>query len=185
MLKVVTAFLSGLSKKEKQVFYIAAIFVSLAFIGRVAVAPILGRAKEFNKKIVTQTSFTGKNLRVLEYKNKIHAEGKAYSEYFVKMDLTQDEFIADFLSEVETLAKASGGALVNINPVTVEENNEYQVFNITVEYAGTKRDLLDFVYSIEDSKKLIRVSAFDISVKNRDKYKVKCTLKVIKLIVAG
>ena len=43
-------------QKEKQIFYLAAVFVGLALVDRVVIAPVMRTSKELNEKIIEDLS---------------------------------------------------------------------------------------------------------------------------------
>jgi len=184
MMSVIKAFFSGLSTKEKQVLYAASFLVCLALVDRLMIAPICSECRMLDEKISTQTKLIEKNIRILQYKDRMIDEDAAYGDYYIGEGLTQEELIALFLSEVEGMAKSSGVALVNINPVSSEEKKDYHEYSLTVECTGTMRDMLDFFYAIENAEKPLRIFSFEIAVKDREDYRVKCTVTILKLIIA-
>jgi Tfp pilus assembly protein PilO len=183
MQKVLKAFISGLSQKEKMVLYVACVAVGLAIFDRLLLGPIMKETKNIEERIQAQITNTKKNLTILQYKDKIINEDDAYNIFYTKKGLSQDELIAVFLSEVEVLAKASGIALTNINPVMTEEKKGFVQYSLTIECAGNMKNILDFIYGIENSKKPIRVVSYEISPKTRETYDVKCTITVIKMML--
>jgi Tfp pilus assembly protein PilO len=184
MIKIVKAFFSGLSKKERQILYIAAGFIVLALFDRMIIGPISKESKHLDEKIESQIKLTKKNIRILEYKDRILDDDEAYGDYYVSEDATQEELIASFLSEIEQMAKLTGITLTNINPVSTEEKNDYMLFQLTIECSGNMRNMLDFFYSISTAKKPIRLSSIELSAKKRETYEAKCIVTVEKLIIS-
>ena len=84
---------------------------------------------------------------------------------------------------MEKLAKSSNVALTNINPVYSELKKGFIRSTLSIECSGKMEALTDFIYSIEDSQKPMRVASFEISPKNRDDYEAKCALTVEKIII--
>jgi len=183
MLNVVKAFFSGLSPKEKRMVYITGLVLGLTIFDRLIIGPIGGESRMLDEKIDVRTKQIEKNIRILEYKGKILQDDAAYGSYYAKEGLTQEEMIASFLGEVEEIAKESGAVLSNINPVSVEQKEGYSEFSLTVECVGSMKNMLDFFYSIDNSRRPLRMISFEMSVKNREDYQVKCTLTVLKLII--
>lgn len=180
---IVGAFISGLSEKERKMLYGACAFVCLAIFDRLVLGPLSHEAKMIEERIESQKILIKKNLLILQYKDKILNEDAAYSKYFTKKGLTQEELIASFLSEVEELADASGVSLANINPVTTEEKTGYMEYSLVIECFGLMDNLSDFMHRIDNSKKPIRIFAFDISPKKRATYEVNCVITVVKVIL--
>ncbi|MDD4957074.1 MAG: type 4a pilus biogenesis protein PilO [Candidatus Omnitrophica bacterium] len=184
LLEVLKAFFSGLSEKEKKVMYVTAFIVFVALFDRIIIGPFSAESDRLTEKINNQVALTSKNIKLLQYKDRILAEDVARKDFYIPSGQAQEELIASFLSEVEGVAKTSGIAISNINTVTVSEKEGYKEFSLIIECSGKMRDMLDFFYGIDNSPKPLRMASFDMSVKNRDDYEVKCTVTVIKLIVS-
>ncbi len=183
MANMLKAFISGLSPKEKKILYIAGGLVCLALFDRLVVGPISRESNLLEERIDSQTKLIEKNLMILQYKDKIIGEDELHGDFYANLDSTQDQRTAFFLSEVEKLAKSSNVALTNINPVYSELKKGFIRSTLSIECSGKMEALTDFIYSIEDSQKPMRVASFEISPKNRDDYEAKCALTVEKIII--
>ncbi|MDD4294507.1 MAG: hypothetical protein PHP69_03215 [Candidatus Omnitrophica bacterium] len=177
------AFFSGLSDKEKKILYIAMSFVFLAMLDRLIFSPIADLSRNIEDRISSQTDSIKKNFAVLRYKNKILQEEEEYSIFFISDESTHEELVAEFLSDVESLAQKSGIQLTNINPVNVQENTDSLQYDLLLECNGEMNKLVDFVYSIDASDKPIRVVACQLIPKDRREYSVKAMITVVKILV--
>ncbi|MBF0253423.1 MAG: hypothetical protein HQL29_06380 [Candidatus Omnitrophica bacterium] len=178
-----TAFFSGLSDKEKKVFYAACIIVCLALFDRMIIGPIAQETAAIQDRINSQTGLIKKNLLILGYKDKILKKYEDYNKYFSDKALTQEERIAVILNDVEGLADTSGIALTNINPVKTDETSANLEYKLTVECLGTMASFMDFIYNIDKSESLMRVQSFTLTPKDRETYEVKSKIVIEKLIV--
>ncbi len=179
----IKAFFSGLSPQEKKVLYIASGFVFLALFDRLIFSPLLDEAHHIEERIKRESNLIKKNLLILEYRDKIMQEKEAYRPLFTDKELTHEELIAQFLREIEELAKESTISLSNINPVNLEEKKGYVEYSLTIECAGNMKDFLNFIYAVENAKKPIRIISYEISPKNREAYDVVSALTIVKLIL--
>jgi len=182
MIKVFKAFLSGLSAKEKKFLYGTMIFVFIAILDRLILGSITTISQNLEEKIAEQTAVIKTDLSILNRKDKIMEDNKAYGIFLTDKGIEESKLKASFLSDVEGLANA---AKVTITPgtVNIEDKKEYSQYSLTIECSGNMQNIFDFIYAIENSKKPIRVSAFQVSPKDRRTYDVKCTLTVIKAII--
>jgi Tfp pilus assembly protein PilO len=177
------AFFSGLSENEKKVFIAASVLVGFALFDRVVIGPITKETSVLKDKISSQSAQIRSNLQILGHKDSIMDKYVLYGKYYAKDEQTQEERIAEMLNEVEGFAKASNIALTNINPVVVEDKGLYAIYRLTVECSGSMNNFVDFVYGVDNSKKLLRTVSYTIAPKDRDTYEVKATLTVIKMII--
>jgi len=183
MKKLLSTFISGLSSKEKMMLYCACAAVGIAVFDRLVLGPITKESANIEEKIKNQMVTVEKDLTILQYKDKIINEDKTYSVFYTKNGLSAEELIGTFLSEVEGLAKSSGIALNNINPVTTEEKKDYTEYSLIIECTGNMKNILDFIYGVDNSKKPIMVASFEIVPKNREAYDVKCTIEIVKVVL--
>ncbi|MFC1704481.1 hypothetical protein ACFL1E_06880 [Candidatus Omnitrophota bacterium] len=180
---ILKAFISGLSPKEKKLLYITVGIVALLLFDKLVFGPILGESHLLEDRISSQSQLIKKNLMILQYKDKIMKDEEAHSIFYAQKESTQEQLIGAFLSEVEKMAKEASVALTNINPVNAAEKKGYVEFTLTVECSGKMEHMTDFIYTMENSKKPIRVVSYEISPKNRNEYEAKCILTVAKIIV--
>ena len=183
MIKVIKAFFSGLSDKERKILYIASAVLFLALFDRLIYSPISNESKAVDEKIENQKILIKKNLLILEYRDKIMDDEEAHALFYTEEGMTHEELVAVFLREVEGMAKDNNVALTNINPVDVEEKTGYIQYSMIVECSASMSDMLNYIFAIESSKKTMRVATFEISPKKRDTYEVNCILRIIKIIV--
>lgn len=179
----VEAFIAGLSPKERRILYITLGVVGLALFDRLILGPIDKESKAVDQAIEKSIIEIRKNNLILQYKDKIMKDNSDFATYYSKGNLSQEEQIAAFLSEVEDFAKASKIALTNMNPVTSEEKKGYLLYSLSIECASSMSNVLDFIYNIDNSKKPIRVLSYSILPKDRDNYNVKCTVTIIRAVI--
>jgi hypothetical protein len=178
----VKSFIDGLSAKEKKLLYAAGLILGIMMFDRIVVGPILNESKILDEKILDQITNTEKNLRLLGYKERILEEDSSYGEYYTEEGLSREVLIASFLGEVESTAKNAGITLSNINPVNVVPKEGYTEFSLALECQGNMRNIIDFMYNIDNSRKPLRVLSFELAVKNRENYGVRCGITVVKMI---
>jgi len=183
MLKFIKAFISGATAKEKRYIYITVTVLLITIFDRVVIGPFMSECGKLDKKIADQKEIVYKNMIILRYEDRIVDEVSIYSDYFIDDLSSRDELIACFLSEIEGYSKTAGTNLVNINPVESIDDVGYTQFVLAVGCEGNLKNLLDFFYNIESSKKLIRIIDFEISPKSRESQDVRCNLTISKLII--
>ncbi|MBF0493829.1 MAG: hypothetical protein HQL28_01705 [Candidatus Omnitrophica bacterium] len=177
------AFFSGLSAKEKKVLYVACAVVFVALFDRIILGPIFNESGILQDKIKSQTGLIQRNVLILKYKDAILKKSERLKNYFSSKDLSEEERIAAFLNEIESIGKSSGISLVNINPVNVEDKGKDKLYRLSVDCMGSMKNLLGFIYSVEASESLIRVISYNITPKDRDQYEVKATVTFEKVII--
>ena len=179
----IKAFFSGLSDKERTIFYAAVGVVLIALLDGVVLGPVTRETSFLRDKIASEKTLIGRNLMILRYKGDILEKYEKVKPYFAEEGLTQEERIAELLNEIEVTAREAALALTNITPVVIEEIGSSSQYRVTIECLGKMDNLIEFIYGIDNSKVLLRVVSCTINPKNRDNYEVKATVTVEKLIV--
>lgn len=177
------AIYSGLTEKEKKFLYIACVIACLALFDRLVLGPLTTEIDKLNTEIGAETNMIKSDIRILRYKDSIVDTYIGNGKYFATEGLSQEERIAKFLNEVEESAKISEIALTNINPVNVKDSGENAVYSLTVECLGSMENFIEFMYSLDSSKKMLNVVSYEFSPKNREEYQVKAILTVQKKLV--
>jgi Tfp pilus assembly protein PilO len=183
MVKLVKAFISGLSAKEKRYVYIAGAFLLLTLFDRIVIGPFANESKMLDEKIISQKEITRKNLLILSHEDRIIDEVEIYNDYYANDLSSKEELIARFLSEVEGFSKSAGLNLTNIDPVQADDKEGHTEFSLAIGCEGNMKNILDFFYNVENSKRPVRIVSFEVTPKSRDGQDVRCNLTLSKLIV--
>lgn len=185
MLKVVKAFVSGLSDKERKLFYMTCAVLGVVLFDRIIVGPVTERLSMLKEETRAQMRLTQQNIQILEYRDRIINNALKYEPYYVSKVLSREERIGRFLRDVEDIARKAGVSLSDISPVRVPEDQQMPVYGLTLECDGEMQNMVSFFYGIDASEKPIRVSAFTMDVMNAEDHTVRCRIDIDKLIVTS
>jgi hypothetical protein len=177
-------FISGLSDKEKKFLYITGVIVMITLVDRMILGPAISQSKLLDYKIKDQVEVIRKNFSIVKHRDRIIEEANMYDEYYADKNASQEEMIASFLSEIEDLSKKAEINLTNINPVQVKEKEGYIELLLVIGCEGSMKNMLNFIYGVDEAKKPIRVFSFEMTPKSRENYEVKCNIEVTKLIMS-
>ncbi|MFA4980857.1 MAG: type 4a pilus biogenesis protein PilO [Candidatus Omnitrophota bacterium] len=180
----IETFIAGLSPKERKILYVTLGVVSLALFDRLLIAPIVRESRSVEEAINANIGEIKKSTLILRYKDKIIRDNDDYGIFYTADGLSQEQLTASFLSEIEEFAKASTIALTNINPVVTEEKAGYVQYSIVIECAGNMKNIVDFIYAIDNAKKPLRVVSYNIQPKDRNVYDVKCSMTITRAIIS-
>ncbi len=164
---------------------IASLFVLLALFCRLLLGPSLSRMKELDDNIAKEEDVIRQNLRFLGYRERIVKEASAFNEYYTKDVRTEDEVIADFLKKLELMGTKSKVELSKISPAAQEYQKHYVKYMVTMECSGKLEDVTGFLYTINNSKELIRVEKMTLAGNTRAAGTVQASLTVSKMIVGA
>ncbi len=178
-------FISGLSPNEKKMLGIASLFVLLALFCRLLIGPSLSRMKELDENIAKEQDVIRQNMRFLGYRERIVKDASAFKDFYTQDVRTEDEIIADFLKKLELMGTKSKVDLSKISPAAQEYQKNYVKYLVTMECSGKLEDVTSFLYTINNSKELIRVEKMTLAGNTRAAGTVQASLTVSKMIVGA
>ena len=126
-------FISKLSPKEKKIFYIAIIFVVIAFLDRLFLGPVMSRLHSIDSEIEQQKNAIKSDLRFLSYKDRILKENEDFGIYYTKKAQTEEEIIAAFLKKIEMFASESKVNLIKVSPSEAKQKKGYMEYYADLE----------------------------------------------------
>ncbi len=176
------ARVARLKKKEKLFLAIAAAFVSLAFLDRLIIAPILSKMASLNKQLQDIEAGIKKDVKIVAQKNRIRSEEAQYATYFQKQQ-TEDEEMTALLKEVESLADKCAVYIVDMKPAGAKNLGSTKKHYVNVSCEATMEQLVTFMFAVESSTKLLVIDKYAISPKSKDSESAKCTLTIAKVVL--
>jgi len=177
--------LSQISKREKTVLYVAVCIISLSVLDRLVIGPIFNKLEILNREIDEKETGIRRNLRMLAHKDKIISESAKYAAFLDNYD-TEEEEVTSILKEVERLANKESVYLVDMAPRTgtVERGRAIE-YSITLTCEATMEQLIKFMYEVENSRKLLTITRYELGPKSRDSDKAQCSMTISKLVIPG
>lgn len=176
------AFLARLSKREKIIFYCAVSFVSLMSLDRLIISPVYLRMRELNKEIQEEEAEIKKNLRILALKDKISAESAKFAS-FSNSAKSEEEEMTSILKEVENLANKTSVYLVDMKPGGVKEAGASKKYLVNLNCEGQMDQIVNFMYEIENSNKLLTIEKYQISPKTKESSVTACVFSISKALI--
>ncbi|MEK7850181.1 MAG: type 4a pilus biogenesis protein PilO [Candidatus Omnitrophota bacterium] len=178
---MIMAYLSRLNKREKLVFYAAAVFISIALIDRLIVGPIFSRMRLLDEKIKVQKELVKKNARIVSEKDRVLAAAKDYAVYSRKAQTSEEE-VAFLLGEVEKMARKTSLYVVDMKPLGMEEDSISRKYSVDLNCESQMEQIMGFMYEVESSDRLLVVETFNISPKSKDSSIAKCNMRISNVI---
>ena len=174
-------FFQRLSKKERLFLYLALGVVSLMVVDRLVISPVAYKMKSLDKEIEDTETGIKNAMRLLAQKDKIVAESNKYNS-FLSAARSEEEETTSFLKDIENLASQTSMYLVDMKPAAVKEAGESRKFLVNVNGEAQMEQLLNFMYAVENSDKMLRIEKFEISPKSKESSIAKCAITVSKIV---
>ena len=163
--------------------YGAIAIVAVAFLDRAIVGPIISRTQALDKAIMDKKEAISRDMKILAQKDSIELRKAEYKAFSVQ-ETTPEEDTSSLLKEVETLASKSTIYLADMKPQDPKQEQEFKKYQVNVNCEGPFDKLIEFLYNIENSKKVLKIEKFSLSLKSRQDPVLKCALTVSKVVLS-
>lgn len=173
--------LSSLSPREKTIATITGLFLMFLMIDMIVTRPLNNHLKSLSEQIQEKKAIIPRRLMILRHQDKIKNEQIKFSSYFTSTALSQEEEIAQLLSDIEKVSNESGLFVSNINPVRVEDKGSFYELAVDIDGQGDLEHAMRFVRILEKSNPTVRVATFDFRTKKKDSDEIKYMFTIVKL----
>ncbi len=181
-LEEIRKIISRLAKREKMVLYTAVAVLSITVMDRGIISPFLSKIKSLDTDIQKKEKEIKNALHVLGLKNRISAEIVQYASYIGGAQ-SEEEHVTLLLKEIEIIASKSSVYLVDMKPAGAKNTAACVKYMVTVNIESAMDKLIDFMYAIESSNKLLTVQKYQVSPKNQDSNVAKCSMTIFKTVI--
>lgn len=182
MMTKILVFISRLSKRERYIFYGAALVISLTFLDRLILGAISSKIELLDKEIQIQEAVIRKSLYILTQKDRI---GKALGEYAFSAasSQSQEEEMVFFLRDIEELANKCSLYVIDIKQTGIIEEDILKEYLVRVNCEGQMEQLAEFFYRLENSNQLMKIEKYDIRPKTKGSSVARCTVFISKAVL--
>lgn len=146
----------NLNKKQKILASIAVLMAGVFLVERVVFSGMRSKSKKISQQIKLAESMLEKDLSLHGSKDKLIAEYNKYQVYFKAKEFNSEQLMAEFLKEIERLAKDSAVSVVSFSPQAVPEDTRGSVrYKADLRLEANYNQALIFMQKIQESKLLI------------------------------
>jgi hypothetical protein len=174
---------SKLSKRDKASLYASAVILFIVFLDRAIVGPIYSRTLELDKAIVDKQAAIKRDLKVLSQIDSIEKRKAEYRAYSVQ-ETTPEQDTSSLFKEVDALALKSLINVADIKPQDPKKEKGFKKYQVNVACEAPFEKLIEFMYNIENSKKVLKIEKFTIALKSRQDLVLKCTMTISKVVLS-
>jgi ribosomal protein S10 len=173
---------SNLSQREKRLFYLTAGLIASLFIYRFVINPIVVNWMGLDKRIGAGGLKLEKSQKILNLKGRIQRDYERYASS-VKMSGSEEEEMAKFLTEIESLARSSSVHISGIKPLPIKKVDFYKKYVVELEAEGDIKQVSKFIYDIQNSQQLLKIDKFSLGTKGAGTNLLKCNILVSKVLI--
>ncbi|MCX7661484.1 MAG: hypothetical protein N2Z79_02225 [Candidatus Omnitrophica bacterium] len=176
------SFISGLSKRERFIFYTASILILLVIVDRLVIIPFYSKMSQVAGEIKDKEAEIRKAIHILSQKERINQQLKQYAS-FLRFVSSEEEQFTLVLKEIETLANKSNVYLLDLKPAGVKDKGLIKEYLINLNLEAKIESLVTFIYEVENSSLLLAVKKYQISPKTSQTSIVSCSMVISKTVV--
>jgi len=172
-----TSALKKLTKREKIILYVTLSVVVLVVVDQVVVRSVMHTLSSVDKQIAEIEGEIQTGIGLLGQKDRMMKEVDFYASYAAPGDNQEDGTLV-LLKEIQEAASKSSVNLVYVKPGRAEQEGSVSVFNAIFESEGSMEQLIRFLYTIENSKNLLRVEKYTVQPVSKQSSAAKCSATV-------
>jgi Tfp pilus assembly protein PilO len=151
-------------------------------LDRLAIYPIFSKIDELNKEIQKKEADIKKNLRILSHKDNILEERQKYAN-FLSDSKSEEEEMTSILKSIEELASESFINLVDMKPMGLKTSDSSKRYVINLNCEARMGEIVEFMYAIENSTKLLSIEKYKISPKSKESTMASCSITIFKIVM--
>ncbi len=185
MIDQIEAFYSKLSKNEQRLFLVAVLCFILFFVDVLFLGPILSHLKTMDIDIASKSAIIKRDLRILSFRHDILREYSQYTGYLDTGEKSQEEIVAALLHKIEVLAGEKSVSVSDVQPGDVKEGPVYKEYQTSIQGEGVLNNVLAFMYALEDSDYLFRITKYSLTPKSKGADLMKFTMDISRVLVSA
>ena len=180
--QVFYTFLGRLTKREKTIFYVAISFIALTLLDRSILNPIMSKMEFLDRQIQEKESGINRNLRILAQKDRILSESAKFNSLLSSFRFEEEE-ATSLLKEIEALANKSSVYIIDMKPMGFKEVGSSKRYFINLNCEAQMGQIIDFMYNIENSNRLLSVDRYQINPKSKESSIAVCSMSISKMVM--
>jgi len=158
--KLVT-FFGKLSKREKLLFYGAAITIAIMGSDRLFIRPLVRTFQTFGRDFQSTEVNIKTSVRLLSQKERITEEINRYAPFAVQA-ASQEEETSGLLKFIEELAHESDLELLYVKPAAIKTQGRVKKYYVTLECQGLIGQVMVFFHSVENAPQPLKIEKYTI-----------------------
>ncbi len=178
----VKKFISGLSKNERVLLYVAVPVLTAALVDLLFLAPVTSKLGALDEDINTQQDNIKKDMQFLEYKDKILKEKDGLKGFYNKKKQNREEVMNEFLKKIESFAREAN-IMIRTTPSQTEEKNGYTLYAVNLDCTGKLKGIVTFMHFVNSSDELLKISRYNVNSKKASAEDIQATMTITKAVV--
>jgi len=167
-------FFGVLTKREKVLFYLTAIFLFSIIIEKGVFSPLRKKSSYLSKKIISY------EVKLIKAKRILQEEERIESAYKKIVNSNHSDTSVSFLKEIETITKKIGLHITEIRYQKVQESNIEKRYFVILKGKDKWEKILRFIYEIEKASLLLRIERLQLVSQKNEELRIEMVLSKLQ-----
>jgi Tfp pilus assembly protein PilO len=151
-----------LSKRERYIALVSIGIILFLFVDKFVISQVVNKLAVLNEEIVILENKLEKSKNLLYQEDLIASEYEKYTGK-IKKQKSDEETVVKLLSSIEKVANNTSIYLVDIKPALPVTEGFFTKYTIRIEAEAEISRLIDFIYQLEKTSELFRISEIRLS----------------------
>lgn len=179
----IISWINRMPKREKTLFYGAALVILVTLADRIVVRPVLNVYRSMDQQVKELQIEIKRSFGILSEKELIESETKQYSQFMIAAKSTEEQTVG-LLKYIEGLANEAAVNLLYVKPGGEKEEGGGKKYYVTLECEAQMPQLIGFFYKVESSDQFLKVEKFSVQPIVPESSVVKSAVTIAKIIIA-
>jgi Tfp pilus assembly protein PilO len=171
-----------LSKRERLILIGCIALIATAILYNFILEPFVKKWTELSSEARIMKLKFKKSTEILKRRIEITERYEDISSYVGPQAGSDEEEIANLLSEIEKLASSSNVRITDIKPRPAKRLDYYKKYVVEVESEGDIARLTKFIYGVQTSPHLLSIEKFSLSMKGTAHQVLRANMTVTKIL---
>jgi Tfp pilus assembly protein PilO len=169
-----------ISNRERYLLYATIAIIGGFLLYWWVLRPAIAKSHALSQQIQLKKRVVENCLHLLNDRQDILGEAGKFAKY-ERAGLSEEEETANFLRQIEEIAKKSSVQMVDLKPYSAKKTESYVEYRVELEVESPISQLMTFIYNLQSSDGLIRTSKFRINPKEGNPSIMKGYLTITKV----
>lgn len=175
--------IGNLNKREKAIFAFTALIVVLKLFFDMVLAPYSAKVDALDKKIVGLKNKLIKAKLLTARKGAIEKDFQDLAPILKEEEgLPKQQQVSRLLAVLERLGSESGVNINDIKPRAIRQMEYYSEFTVELRLEAEAKQAADFIYRLQESKELLTIDKFELSLQSGDSALLYGYLEIRKIL---
>lgn len=175
--------IAKLTPRERTILFTATVIISIFLLKMVIIGPAIAVGRLIKEGIAHKERKLVKAKRLASSYKELEKEYSAYTAQTPGPVANDEEESARTISEIEGLSNKSSYHIINLKPGTPKSSGGYNVIPFEVNGDSRADELLRFIYEIESSGNILRISNLTINAPQGSSDTLKSSFIITRLLL--